>query len=642
MAAIVGVALTRGSLPPGTLDAMVAPMRHRGARLSRWEEVRVVLGQLGEHRARIAAPKSGDGPATGSVVVADLRIDDLSDSADSARRGADWCQRDVVDAIWRRRPDRFARELIGDYSIAIWDPPSRALWCVRDGFGVRSLYYCHVPSLGLFAFATEIKALLALGGVPRALNRLRIAEHLNGLHPDHESTFYTHIHRVPPGHVVRFQDNEVRTFEYWAPSAEHPLELPTDHDYEELFRTTFEEAVRCRLADDDRTASTLSGGLDSSSISAVAGALIADTGRSIDTYSAVFPDLPERFLKKIDERRFQSQVASRPGLEPHQAVFDDPNPLENIDRYIDCQDEPHVPFNLYMHDRMLSMARADGASVLLDGIDGDSVVSYGLGHLTELARSLRLIQLWQEAGAVAKLALRKKTTRLYVIREFALRPLTPVMVRRWVLGRRLRQTAVDPASVLNPELARDLELAERWRAQRLESLQSFVNEREAHAQGLTTPVLPLALELADKCAAYHGLEMRFPFLDRRLVELCVSLPGSQKLKDGRPRSILRRALTSLVPDEVLQRTTKANLEPAFRIGLMRHGPSHLRRLLDGGTDLVDEFIDLKRLERGFRELSESSPPNLPLRLFEGLTTAIWLQSCVVPRDQKANERRGTT
>ncbi len=627
--AILGIVSDAPEPRSACLRGMASELEHPASALEVIESAHVALGRIVADTADTARGALRPHQTRGSsIVVADARIDGPSELA-SSHVGS----QELLGDEYERQGLELFTKLIGDFAIAVWHPEERALVCVRDALGVRPLYYTHLPQRGIFAFATEPKALLALSGVPADIDQLRVAQYLNGRHPDHESTFYLAIKRLPAGHWLRLRDQHIRTHRYWTPDPNQTVEAKTDAEYEELFRSRFVEAVDCRLAPDGKNASTLSGGLDSSSISAVAGSLAAQRGAFVDTYSATFPALPEPDLRRIDERAYQSVVAERPGIRPHQVVFDDPNPFAELEDLFRVLDGPCIPFNLYMHDEILRQARAHGASILLDGIDGDSVVSFGLGLLAELTKRGRWLQLWSEAKALADASPRKQYSTLYFVRELGLRPLAPLSLRRTRWRRRLRTGAYDRSSFIRPELAQELRLDERWRESQLQSIRPFRSAREEHALGLASPMLPFALELAAACANRHGLTMAFPFLDRRLVELCVALPTSQKLRRGTTRSILRRSLRAYVPSEITNRSNKANLEPAFRTGVVRHAPALMRQVLNGDQSRASEVVDLHRLERDVEAFTHPTPnrhdtnPSC-LRIFEGLTTALWLQSQV--------------
>jgi asparagine synthase (glutamine-hydrolysing) len=197
-----------------------------------------------------------------------------------------------------------------------------------------------------------------------------------------------------------------------------------------------------------------------------------------------------------------------------------------------------------------------------------------------------------------------------------IRPLLP-----FSLG---RSAAADPDEVeatLQPSLAASLR--RRVRAlQRTGGRPALPTEREAHVEGLSQPLYQLTLETADKAAAAFGIEPRYPFFDRRLIELCVGLPDDQKFGGGWPRLLLRRALDGILPPEIQWRSTKSSLAPNF------HRQFRIADVML--YDTVDETalapylrIDRLRALRGRLASDESSAKDLTL--FRSIALATWLK-----------------
>src|SRR5712691_8322034 len=204
----------------------------------------------------------------------------------------------------------------------------------------------------MFAFASEIKALLAVPNVPSQINEVKIAYHLqpNFLGHDKDLTFYKDIFRLPPGHNIIVTEKGAHRHSYWALDPKRELRLKSDDQYSEAFREIFTDAVRCRLRSAFPVGSTLSGGLDSSSITCTARYLLASQRDGLlHTFSAIFPDLPERERRKIDERPFVEAVVAMGGLIPHYIRADRLSPLEHMERVLWHEDEVVFAPNLYMH-----------------------------------------------------------------------------------------------------------------------------------------------------------------------------------------------------------------------------------------------------------------------------------------------------
>jgi asparagine synthase (glutamine-hydrolysing) len=220
-------------------------------------------------------------------------------------------------------------------------------------------------------------------------------------------------------------------------------------------------------------------------------------------------------------------------------------------------------------------AAEHAVSVLLSGVGGDSVVSHGVSYLTELVGSGRPDRFVAEVRALAR---RHDRPMAPLIRAYGLRPFVPAGVlraRHRVRGGDLRVDGV--RAPVRAEVIRELRLPER--AADLGPSHPPLTARQAHLAELTSGHPSYALEGSYRADAVSGVERRYPFMDRRLVELCLSLPGNQKLRDGWTRSIMRRALVGILPEVVRQRPGKADLSLTFRRGLLGQDRAALEELV---------------------------------------------------------------
>jgi asparagine synthase (glutamine-hydrolysing) len=176
------------------------------------------------------------------------------------------------------------RQFLGDFAFAIWDTRKQQLFCARDHVGVRPLYY-HCSG-SLFAFGSEIRAILALPTIPRRLNESRVVDFLVEEldREDEESTFYQDVLRLPAGHSLTVGPGRFALRDYWDLNAPPILKLKSLMEYGEAFREVFVEAVRCRLRSTHPVGSTLSGGLDSSSVVCTTRELLASELREPFAY----------------------------------------------------------------------------------------------------------------------------------------------------------------------------------------------------------------------------------------------------------------------------------------------------------------------------------------------------------------------
>lgn len=650
------------------LGRMLESLAHRGAESSKvWSRASLGLG----HRAMPTTPESllERGPLVDAtrdlVLTADLRIDnrnellDLLDLRDG--RPQEVTDGQLVLAAYDKWGESCPQNLLGDFAFAIWDGRRQVLFCARDHFGVKPFYY--FSSSRAFIFASEIKGLLCLHEVPCSLNELRIGDYLVPTLEDKASTFYQDIFRLPPAHCMTVSDNVVRINSYWSLSPSRELRLGSDREYADAFRELFTNAVQCRLRSAFPVGSTLSGGLDSSSVTCTADKLLAADGSlPLHTFSAIFPGLPEEDLSKIDERSHMDAVLAKTNTRPHYVMADQLSPFTDIDRVLQCEDEAFVAPNLYLNWGLYSAAQNQGVRVVLDGFGGDSVVSHGTCYLAELVHRGNWLGFVNEVGALSR---QFEVPAAHYLRHYAFphltelarsgkwfrfsrdvnevfshfrvsrsdlwfgcgfRPLVPEFLRRLRRALRgLRKPGSDTTHTINPNFARRIGLERR--ITKLEGAKSRFarTAREEHCTELSSGIIPLILEEIDRIAAAFCVEPRYPFLDRRLVEFCLSLPPEQKLHQGWNRIVMRRAMDSILPREIAWRKDKANLSPNFTNGLVNRDRPILEEVILADPSNIEPYVDLSALRKAYdRWLCRRSMVD-ELVVWRATTLSLWLR-----------------
>jgi asparagine synthase (glutamine-hydrolysing) len=610
------------------LQSMSDKLAHRGTDAARtWLDMEVGLG----HRMLWTTPESLgehlplDEKSSGLVITADARIDnreELSAGLELTRPLAELSDSELILASYAKWGEQCPEKLTGDFVFAIWDRRNEKLFCARDHIGVRSLYY--YLSERTFALATEIKALLCLPEVPRHLNETRVADFLVQVVEDRVSTFFKDVVRLPAAHSITVDKDGARIRRYWSLDPSRKLRLSSDDEFTEAFRAIFNEAVRCRVRSAFPVGSTLSGGLDSSSIACTARNLLKQQGVPLNTFSAIFPSLPEKDLRAIDERKYMDAVISQGGFEPYYLRADLLSPLSDFDKVLWHGDEVYWGPNLYIHWGLYRAAKERGVRIFLDGLDGDTTVSHGLAFLTELAWTGRWMKLISEARALSKIG--NSCTPRKIIWEYGFRPLVPDRAfRMWRFLRGRSQKNGAETSILNQDFAKRIDMAGRVRELQEKSDRIPCTARQSHFDGLNFALHPYVLELADKSAAAFGLEPRYPFYDRRLMEFCLAMPAEQKLSQGWTRAIIRRAMTDVLPPEILFRRDKANLSSNFRRKLFEYELDLITRVYQTGS--IRKYVDEETFKNTYdRYISSASTGKKDALTIYGIVAlTLWFQ-----------------
>jgi asparagine synthase (glutamine-hydrolysing) len=444
---------------------------------------------------------------------------------------------DGVDLVHRLR---------GMFAFALWDARVGRLVLVRDRLGVKPLYYAHPTDGNVeLAFGSELKCLLTVPGVCRDLDVEALAAFLAYLYIPHPYSIVRGIRKLPPGHMLVHENgrNEVRR--YWGIGGD--AAATSEPDVEELWRRV-EEAVRIRLVADVPVGAFLSGGVDSSSI--VAAASSFEPG--LATFTVVFARPDERLYDESADARTVADSFST----THHELRAQPDIAELLPRVVRHFDEPFGNPTALLSYALSELTRRH-VKVVLAGEGSDELFAGYLRFrgIAALARYRRLPRIMQKVAAIGAQALPGSTHGRHGLRrarEFALAPVGSLedAYVAWV-------THFGPAQ-RNALFSHDTQ--ERLR-------ESPPPERFIHGLFEDAPrtdivnrlsfvelqsYLPCdVLEYSDKMSMAHGLEVRSPYCDHRLVEYVFGLPGSAKLRGGTTKALLRETLQTRLPPRPL-------------------------------------------------------------------------------------------
>ena len=613
MAGITGlVSRDETEVDESTLSDMLAELGHRG-RDGSWTTALGHVG-LGQQRSHTTPEAEYDDPplkTASCLLTADARIDNRTElynrldvETDSVVTDAD-----LILAAYDQWGVDCPEYLVGAYAFAVWDSVEEWLFCARDHVGIRPFFYANTDDA--FVFASEIGPLVDLELVTDRLDEVTVGLYLPGFISLPERTFYEDVRALPPAHWAVVDDDGVRIQRYW--SLDGPeIELDSEEAYLEEFRDRFREAVRARLRapENVRVGSTLSGGLDSSSICCVASTM---TDRPLPTFSVVFDEIPGS-----DETEYIDAVHDDFDFDSHFVRGDRHSPFEHADRMLDRLGEPFVANTLYIHWAMYRAAAAEDVRVILDGYGGDQAVSRGLarfpellvrGHPVELARELR------------KHGERYDSTLYWQLYDRVMKPLEPETLRR--LRQRLSETA-DPVArrsdVIDGAFADQVGLgshareisSRRQRTVRAEQRRILGGGSQANG-----------LEVANASAATFGIEPRFPFFDRRVMEFCFRTPSQLKLRDGWRRWLLRNALSETLPPKIRDRTTKGDLSVAFYETLRSRDNEELQDLF--ATDHFPPYLDREKVQQSWRQFLNGDESNVLANVWRPALLCRWFE-----------------
>ena len=493
---------------------------------------------------------------------------------------------EVIVHLYEQHGLRFVDHLNGQFAIALWDRNHRRLVLARDRVGIRPLLYTRAN--GRLLFASEAKALFTLPEVPRALNFSALGDvmtYWSTLSPD---TIFRGIHSVPPGHILVIEPGREQLERYWdwefpeePPRADRPVD-----SYAEELRELLSDAVRLQLRADVTVGAYLSGGLDSSAISA----LVHRYNREpLITFSIAFED-PE-----FDESAFQTQMAAHLGTRHTRELCRKSDIAAVFPRVIRHTETPVLrtaPAPLMM---LSGKVREYGIKVVLTGEGADEVFA---GY--DLFKEAKVRRFWARnpqskwrPGLLDRLypylrhspaAARAISRRFYGQGLDQTESVTFAHMPRWVTTQRNWQFFSAPvkAELTDPDASSRLLARVPTSVSRY-----FPLGRDQYVEAHTLLSGYLLASQGDRVAMANSVEGRFPFLDHRVIEFANRLPPALKIRGLTEKFILRRAVRDLLPADVATRTKQP-----YR------APDSQSFFVDGkAVDYVEDLLGEDRLRR---------------------------------------------
>jgi len=516
------------------------------------------------------------------------------------------------------------RRFNGMWGFALWDGKTKKLLLARDRFGVKPVYFAHIDRS--FYFASEIKAVLAMAPKAARLGPATLYRFLTtGILDDGPETFFLDIKSLMPAHYLVITEAGISGPErYWDFQADDALAAYDYANPEETFLDLFTDAVRLRLRSDVPVGTCLSGGLDSSSIVALASRQI---DRPVSTFSAIYDD-PD-----CDESRFIGIMNKQFSAESF-PVYPKPDHLfELLPKIVWFQDTPTTAPGIYSQWHVMQEARGK-VKVLLDGQGGDELLGGYWRYFDPYL--ITLMSTWMKTGKSEHLKLLIKSWRR--ISELTGRSPSRALLN---LGlKRLLQRSI--SSRLGPMARRSLFL-NRAAESRFGGLHSdfsaFAQESELKREpgrrldtlfdttlynDLTRESIPALLHYEDRNSMAFSIEARTPFLDYRLVEFCLGLPFTEKIHEATTKHLMRRAMAGILPPPIADRVDKKGYPTPMARWLREDGCRQAKEILLGPEAEGRRIFNVRNMESSLKAHAEGKA-DLSWDIWRWLTTEIWFR-----------------
>ncbi len=455
------------------------------------------------------------------------------------------CQTDteVIPHLYEEEGDQFVHRLRGMFAIALWDNRQKKLLLYRDRVGIKPLHYWFQN--GTLIFGSEIKALLEYPQVGTEISFSAVSDYLSFLYIPSPKTIYNEIHRLPPGHFLRWQNQEIQVEQYWDFNFTTNPALK-EEEWAEKLRQTLSDSVKSHMISDVPLGAFLSGGMDSSTVVAW---MSRHSSQPVKTFSIGFNNA------EFNELAYAREVAKYFKTDHHEEMVQ-ADAFSLLPKILSSLDEPFADSSA-IPTYLVSEFTRQKVTVALSGDGGDELFGGYLWTQKEiilekyrrlpgsLRRSIRSFVLGKDYHPLHEVAFWNKIKRSIFDAEST--PAESFARRSTCFQPWMKKDLFQPAfqSALDREKSEDLikSYFKQCRGTTLLDKLLYLDSKIYMPDDILTKV--------DRMSMIHSLEVRVPILDHKVVELAASIPFSLKMRGSATKYILKQAMKDILPPSIL-------------------------------------------------------------------------------------------
>ncbi|HKP21798.1 MAG TPA: asparagine synthase-related protein [Thermoleophilaceae bacterium] len=468
--------------------------------------------------------------------------------------------------------------LRGTFAMVLWDDSAQRGCLARDQLGERTVYLAEQG--GQLYFASEIAPLLAL--LPRrpAPDPTAVTHFLAWSTPQESRLLYEGVHRLEHGCVVELGNGTWKQRRYWSPRYEEPFDLP-EGELAAITRENISRAVRRSIGSAARVGVLLSGGLDSSSVAALAAREVAEQGGELRTYSITFPT-----VETANEAPEVESVVAFHDLDATRVEVRGGSALAGALEYLDAWELPDVSFNGFFARLVSRRAAEDGMDVVLTGEGGDHVFATPEYFIADELRRAHVRSAMRLIKRFPNIAYNPwPSVRLRLLRDFGLYPFLPSRVLRML---NVRHESAHAPAYLAPDamdLIRSADEPLPWRARGVPRWWAQKADLLTARKDRIGP-----MEVIARSARMSGMTVRHPINTLDLIEFVLRLPPEHGFDPDRNRPDLRRAMVGLLPEEIRLRPAKGTFNEVEALSF-QDDIEVIRELFPARGALVYEYVE---------------------------------------------------
>ena len=457
----------------------------------------------------------------------------------------------------------FENLLNGSFTIIIFNIEEKELKIIRDRRGTRSIYFSDDKENRYFYFSSSL-AILTKRIENLTLNKNRLIEYLNWNYASNASTFFHEIERIKPSTTLIFKKDKF----IFKKNNNNSTKNNSKNNFDlNKFSYFLKKAIKPAINKDTKVGIMLSGGLDSSAI-AISLKNLQHEGAKI--YSANFTHLNSGIRSKSDESSFQENISKYTNYEHKKNEMKDISPLTSIVKNFNIFSEPVILPNMYLFEEILKSMMIDDVNLVLDGNDGDNVISHGYEVLYEYLRQLKLFSFIKEVYLYSKVQ--------------NINPIKGVLIFIKAFYKKHAYKKKFPISSY---------LKEKYK-----HVPDYMNYGifASHEEKISQKIHTLGSENRNTFYRYFDIDNYSPFYDDNLIDFCLNMPSNFKFKNGYTRYILRKYLSKFLPYDHSFRPDKANLANGLLENFSIIDIKIIENELKNVNGILDDLIEINKIK----------------------------------------------
>jgi len=539
------------------------------------------------------------------VLTMDARIDNREELAKELvlpnRSNEEIGDSEFILAAYAKWGEECPKHLLGDFAFAIWDEKEKQLFCARDHIGIKQFYY--FLENGTFVFSNDIKSLMNFGIIPKEINDKAIVNQIVYAHLQSNSyTFYKNVFKLPPAHNLIITNKKIIKKSYWKISNSPKVTYVNIDECAEKLRHLITQSIYDRMRSSYPITSHLSGGIDSSSIAAIASRKLREKNQKLLAFNWLH-EPSDKDDPNYYEWANSKTIAELEGIEHHyvslnvQDIYDymESNKISDGDS---AQFWYEIPIRKY--------ARSKGSRIILSGWGGDDFASYpGASYFANFFLEEGFLKLIKaEKSDICKRSQEKCMRRLIgSIYKWVIIPLMPRFLYCYMPRTHcseIRKSATEFTKKeylpgLENELNRYVKYNNVFQPRSTIRKDMIANYKFGHLQA--------RIESWSAASKTNRLEYAYPLLDKRIIEFMMQVPTKFFVHEGKGRYLFRSVMKNIVPDHILWSNTKYERKRVDELSSLLEQVFEIYK--DNYGIKTSKYINTEKLYEAFEELKSS-------------------------------------